>query len=69
MFVIMWSLLDLIYMTFVVAFIAVAVFGHIPLAARAIYKPLRDDRAAGRSSIPETAPTGLVFAVGHDGCH
>ena len=60
--------LDLIYMTFVAAFIAVAIFGHIVLA-RAIYKPLRDDRAAGRSSIRETAPTGLVFAVGHDGCH
>ena len=68
MFVIMWSLLDLIYMTFVVTFIAVAVFGHIFLA-RATYKPLRDDRAGGRSSIPETAPAGLVFAVGHDGCH
>ena len=68
MFVTMWSLLDLIYMTFVVAFIAVAVFGHI-LLARAIYKPLRDDRAAGRSSNRETAPAGLVYAVGHDDCH
>jgi hypothetical protein len=60
--------IDLIYMTFGVAFIAVAVFGHIPLG-RVTYKPLRDDRAAGRSWIPETAPSGLVFAVGHDGCH
>jgi len=67
MFVTMWSLVDLIYMTFGVAFIAVAVFGHI-LLGRATYKPLRDDRVAGRRSIP-AAPTGLVFAVGHDGCH
>ena len=66
MFVIMWSLLDLIYMTFVVAFIAVAVFGHIPLAARAIYKPLRDDQAVGRSSNRETAATLLAFASGRE---
>ena len=68
MFVTMWSLLDVIYMTFVVAFIAVAVFGPI-LLAPATYRPLRDNRAAGRSSDRETAPAGLVYAVGHDGCH
>ena len=60
--------LDLIYLTFVVAFISVAVFGHILLAG-AICKPLRDHRAAGRSSNRETATTGLIYAVGHDGCH
>jgi len=57
--------LDLIYMTFVAIFIAVAVFGHIVLA-RAIYKPLRDDQAVGRSSNRETAATLLAFASGRE---
>ena len=60
--------LDLIYMTFVAAFIAVAVFGHI-LLSRAIYNPLRDDQAVGRSSNRDTAATVLTFASGREAFH
>ena len=60
--------LDLIYMTFVAAFIAVAIFGHI-LLARAIYKPLHDDQAVDRNSNRETAATILAFAGGREAYH
>ena len=42
-------ILELVYVTFVTAFVALVVFGHVLLAC-AIYKGLRDDWAVGRGS-------------------